>query len=490
MPDVYFSDIFDVDPQELDAYGTFNISLVSDLPLFIDPFLLFNSSQPAYQELHAKIIEYMLFLKNKAQSEQDDGMLKAWYVFKEVGQNWLGFSVMGNKGHGLGMDFARSLNENLHVIFHEFGREQITRSSHLEKLCLIKNGVGRDCISDFTTNLIKEYLLEYTEVFTEEHVDESLRDRVRIPRTRFNYETETWEECTYLLPFFNGDFVLLTPKDLLTKDDTWINRNDLLDRFERIPVAIPDPQLRAQVNNYFYNRLIVDEDGKEPSKAERRAAAASTINEYPEVIDYYIKYKEDHGDQAESVSNQKVAFCENVFVKNVKMFVAGLERMDFYTTANDSYTEAMNKISILKEYIENNDGYQLFYHQNERIGTEKDLQLLFGLVCHESSAFDVNREVNNGRGSVDFKISKGRADKTLVEFKLASNKMLKRNLAGQVQVYEKANKTTSSIKVILFFEEKEHVRATKILSELGLSEEANVVLIDAREDNKLSASRV
>lgn len=487
---VYFSDVFNVEPQELEAYGTFNISLVSDMPLFIDPFLLFNSRKPIYQKLHSKIIEYMLFLKQKAQNEQDEGMLKAWYVFKEVEQNWLGFSVTGNKGHGLGMEFARSLNENLRLIFREFGREQITRSSHLEKLCLIKSGVGRDCISDFTTNLIKEHLLEYTQEFAQEHIDESLTDEFRIPRTRFNYQTETWEERTYLLPVFNSDFVLLTPKDLLTKDDTWINRNDLLDEFDRIPIAIPNAQLRAQINNYFYSRLVVEEKDKGPTKEERRAAAAATIREFPEAIDYYIKYKEDNGDQAESISNQKVAFCESIFVENVKNFIAGLKHTDFFATENDSYTEAMHKIRILKEYIENNDGYQLFYHRNERIGTEKELQLLFGLVCHESSAFDVNREVNNGRGSVDFKISKGSMDKTLVEFKLARNKMLKRNLSGQVQVYEKANKTTSSIKVILCFEEKEYKRAIKIMNELGLLEDKNVVLIDARKDNKVSASKV
>jgi hypothetical protein len=42
--------------------------------------------------------------------------------------------------------------------------------------------------------------------------------------------------------------------------------------------------------------------------------------------------------------------------------------------------------------------------------------------------FDVNREVNNGRGPVDFKVSFGADDKSLIEVKLASNSSLKRNL--------------------------------------------------------------
>jgi hypothetical protein len=38
--DLYFSDHFQIKPQELEKYGAFNISLVADLPLFIDPFLI------------------------------------------------------------------------------------------------------------------------------------------------------------------------------------------------------------------------------------------------------------------------------------------------------------------------------------------------------------------------------------------------------------------------------------------------------------------
>lgn len=73
-----------------------------------------------------------------------------------------------------------------------------------------------------------------------------------------------------------------------------------------------------------------------------------------------------------------------------------------------------------------------------------------------ATIFDVNAEVNNGRGPVDFKISKGDLDKTLVEFKLASNSKLKQNIANQVQVYEAANNTNQSMKVILYFNEIEY----------------------------------
>src|SRR3546814_5862768 len=81
-----------------------------------------------------------------------------------------------------------------------------------------------------------------------------------------------------------------------------------------------------------------------------------------------------------------------------------------------------------------------------------------------ASPLDVNREVNNGRGPVDYKVSMGNADKTLVEFKLARNTKLKANLKSQVQIYEVANDTKSSITVILYFTDGE--RSEEHTSEL------------------------
>lgn len=127
-------------------------------------------------------------------------------------------------------------------------------------------------------------------------------------------------------------------------------------------------------------------------------------------------------------------------------------------------------------------------HKGKPIKKEKDLQLLFKLTWF-ATIFDVNSEVNNGRGPVDFKISKGDLDKTLVEFKLASNSKLKQNIANQVKVYEAANNTDHSMKVILYFNEIEHQRVINILEELNLLSDNNIILIDAC-NNKISASNV
>lgn len=482
---IYFSNYFGVSQEILDDYGAFNISLISDLPLFIDPFLLFNSSKPEYKELHESIIRYLSFLKRKSVlGNVDQGLIDAWYRFPEVSQNWFGFTTGGNRGSGLGKKFAGALNDNLYRLFGNFGTETVTRSSHLEKLCLIKEGVGRDNISDFTTNLIKDYLLKYTQEFAKKYISPELRQVFTVDKVHFNYTTETWDRGTFDLPAHRGDFVILTPREILTKDDTWINKDDLVKNFERIPNAIPDLQLRAQVNNYFSSRLPVDF-----KKADEQKAAYDTVRQFPQLIDYFIKYKEDNGDQAVNISSEKVAFSHEIYVAQFGALSEQLNReTDFYKIGGDTYEESMKRVQFLKDVIENRDGYKIFYFNEQPIRKEDDVHILYSLTWFATPS-DMNREVNNGRGPVDFKVSRGAKDKSLIEFKLASNPQLKRNLANQVEIYEKANDTKKSIKVIIYFTAEELSKTTGILNELGMPGKENIVLIDARKDNKPSASK-
>ena len=489
---IYFSDFFEISPEVVEDYGAFNVSLLADLPLFIDPFLLFNSNKTEYRSLHDEMISYLTFLREKAiAGGLSNGLIGAWYRFPEIKQTWLGFSASGNRGSGLGADFAMALHRNLHKIFTDFGSEKITQGSHLEKLCLIGDGVGKDNISDFTTNLIHGYLLDYTQEFAKNQIKEEYRRKVRAPKAQFNYVTETWEHGTYELPYINGDYVLLTPKDMLTKDAAWINKPDLFDHFDLIPPAIPDDQLRAQVNNYFLKALPKRKKEKreeEPTKKDKREAAALTIREFPQIIDYYIRYKEEHGDEAENISAWKVAESKRLYGEQFSQLSTALaQHTNFYGLKGDTYEEAFERVMFLKDEIENKDGYRLFYYKGQPIEREEDVQILYRLTWRATPS-DLNREVNNGRGPVDFKVSRGSRDKTLIEFKLAKNSQLKRNLQKQVKIYEDANNTKKSIKVILYFNVDQLNRVLNIMDELGIRKHKDIVLIDARNDNKPSAS--
>ena len=56
---VYFSEVFGIDEAVLEEYGAMNISLLNDIPLFIDPFLLYASDKEEYKALHEQY-----FVKN------------------------------------------------------------------------------------------------------------------------------------------------------------------------------------------------------------------------------------------------------------------------------------------------------------------------------------------------------------------------------------------------------------------------------------------
>lgn len=486
---IYFSDFFGINEDIVETYGAVNISLINDMPLFVDPFLLFNSEKESYQKIHNDIILYLLFLQEQAEKipNPPQGMLTAWYHFPEIKQTWLGFSLEGNSGKGLGNQFAINLHRGLRSIFKDFGKETITKSSHLEKLCLISPLVGRDKISDLTTNFTKKYILEYTENFAAKYLEAKQCKKFVIPKVEFSFKTMTWKSGEYLLPCYNNDYVLLTPRDMLTRDDTFINRTDMIRKLQDIAPSVEDSTLRFALNQYLSD--ILPRKKKEMSKKEKENAATLLIHEYPELIDYYIKYKEENEEQASSVSKQVVQEVIQLFDCQLRELVRLLfTKTEFYSTAGNSYDEAYRRVMYLKSVIENMDGYRIFYVNGKPIRKESDLQIMYRLVWYASD-FDVNREVNNGRGPVDFKVSKGSCDSTLVEFKLASNSKLRKNLENQVEIYKKANNTDRAIKVILYFTEEEYAKVINMLNDLNLNHCNNIVLINAI-GNKPSASTV
>jgi hypothetical protein len=481
-----FSDLFDVSPELVNDYGAFNISLVTDLPLFIDPFQLYGSDKEEYRELHEGIIRYLRYLRDEAASrELNQEMLSSLFRFSEVSQTWLGFSKEGNKGRGLGWAFAKALNDNMSSVFQDFGRETnpITKGRHLEKLTLFSSGVGRDMISDFTTNLIKDFLLSYTEEFARRHIRTSRCQNVWVNRAVFDYDSGVWLRKSYLLPYIDRDFVILTPADMLTKDETWICRSDMLRRFDELPNAIGDSELRENLNRHMQAKL-----GNRPTKEDREEALASALHLFPELMDYYIRIKEDTAEEALTVSQLGREKSEFLFIRQCGRLRTELaDTTDFYSSRPKTIDEVHDRVRYLKHIIEDCGGHRLFYDGTVPIRRESDLQLYFKLTCYGTRS-NVSAEGNDGRGPADFILSYGAKDKSIVEFKLASNKKLRRNLENQLPTYMKASDASDGIYVILFFTAQEESKVSDILSELSLTDNPRVVLIDGRSDNKPSAS--
>lgn len=483
-----FSSYFNVDHNLIESYGALDISLINDLPLFIDPFLLFCSDKLEYKEIHRKIVQYILFLKDQVSHRDslDESMYRALLSFPEVKQNWLGFCENGNSGRGMGIDFAKGLFDGLRTVFSDFGTEAMLESPHVEKFSLIRPNIGKDKISDFTANFSKEYLLEYTQNFAKQHIDGSKLQVVNVDRVVFDYELKRWMPKSFTLPMFNGDYVLLTPRDILTREDTFINRSDMIASAYEFAPSIGDEALRFSFSEFLHSVLS---DAKR-KKREKDDAIAGFIVKHPEIVNYYLKFKESRKEKARLVSNEQVESVDQFFIDAAAVLSREISKeTPFYETPPSSFSAARDRVFYLKHAIEDNDCYKLLWRNGEAPSKESDLQLMFKLVWYGAS-HDVNREVNNGRGPVDYTVSKGSADKTIVEFKLAKNTKLKQNLENQVEVYKRANNTDSSITVIVFYNESEQAKVERVLNELGLTGNDHIVLIDARRDNKQSASNV
>ncbi|KLV05353.1 hypothetical protein ABT56_11555 [Photobacterium aquae] len=456
---VYFSDFFDVDEALIDAYGAFNPSLLNDLPLFIDPFLLYINDDDELRNLHNEVINYVAFLKEQANEKDiNSAELQAWFMFPEVRQNWFGYSEVGCGGHGLGKDFADSLNNNLNTIFMDFGDETVTKESHLEKLCLIKDGVGKDTISDFTTNLIKQFLLEYTQKFSAENIDKKYLSAHMVKKVYFDYDKKKWMPKEYILPTYNDDFVLLTPKSILTKDKTWINKADLLSRFDGIVDAMPNHELREKINDYLSKCL--PEDYK---NSDYKEAIKSTISKYPEYIDYFIKSKEDGYKEARLTSDVKVADIEKLYIENLREIYSQLSKTEFYDMSNETFDELYMKAQLFKDVIESRGGYKLVFTNQSKITKEAELRLLIKLVF---------------LAQVKHKYQLNLSDR--LSFKLASNPVLKQSIGKKLKEEEGLDDNDKSIFAIVFYSDKEFNRVTNILKDLRASLSKTLFMIDAR----------
>ena len=484
---VYFSDFFGIEHSVVEGYGALDVSLIADMPVFIDPFCLFASDKKEYNHLHQRIIEYLRFLRDMSENPTSRlaGVIKHFFAFPEFPYTYMGFCSIGSSGHGLGMRFANALRNNLSGILGSFGTEQVSEASHLEKLCVICEGVGVDCISDFTTNLIKDFLLEYTQEFSEKCLRRDQCDWFTVQHAWFDFAKHDWRSGEYLLPKWKGHYVVLVPKDILTKDDTWINKKDLVHDLRRIPDSIGNEELKGKFIALLND--ILDEKKKYTTE-QKDLKIIQFCKEYPEAIDWYIKGKETRKDEAREKSAIGVATVTRCLFDEPRLLRKQLTDDGFYSLPMTSLDEVLEKARFFKHAIESRDVYRIFYDKEGRHISEKMVQLVFRLVWVDSE-WDINPEPNSGRGPADFVVSLGANDKCVVEIKLASNSHLEKNLRNQLDIYKSANATSHGVFIIVYTSDKEEQRMDAILTKLGLNNSPYIVTIDARP-NKVSASKV
>jgi hypothetical protein len=131
--------------------------LDADLPLAIDPFLLYKSRREDLKEAHGRLVAMF----NKAIEVFRQGDLeraKDLVTFPEVAEIRLGYAEESIVGTGIG-----EVLSGLVIDVLKASPALVERGlKHIEELQLFSVGIGPDRISDATAGVLKPFLVEYT----------------------------------------------------------------------------------------------------------------------------------------------------------------------------------------------------------------------------------------------------------------------------------------------------------------------------------------
>lgn len=128
-----------------------------DLPLCIDPFLLYRSRRPELREAHALLISvfdaaFQAFRDGNNQRARD------LVDFPEARAIRLGYASNSDEGRGIGKQmgpiFVGALEESPDLVKRGF--------KHVEELQLLAEHIGPDRISDLAGNVLRGFLAKYT----------------------------------------------------------------------------------------------------------------------------------------------------------------------------------------------------------------------------------------------------------------------------------------------------------------------------------------
>jgi hypothetical protein len=129
-----------------------------DIPVGIDPFLLYKSRDPVLRELHAQLLD-VFNAGIKAVANGDLAEARRIFDFPEVAAIGFGYTQRGKRGSGVGDRLSGLVIET--VVASPSLQERGVR--HVEEMQLLSAGIGPDRVSDIAANVLKRFLIEYTQ---------------------------------------------------------------------------------------------------------------------------------------------------------------------------------------------------------------------------------------------------------------------------------------------------------------------------------------
>ncbi|HEX2554927.1 MAG TPA: hypothetical protein VHL98_14600 [Microvirga sp.] len=128
-----------------------------DIPLYVDPFLLWRSPSQQDQALHTALINAFNHLGYLAQQGQREKAVSMLIIASECDEVGLGSSA-NRRGKRIGRDKA----EEIIRLFDDIPRYKARGFRHFEEIQFFIDGVSKDRISDIACSYLKSFLIDFT----------------------------------------------------------------------------------------------------------------------------------------------------------------------------------------------------------------------------------------------------------------------------------------------------------------------------------------
>ncbi|MGY4691009.1 hypothetical protein [Salibacterium sp. K-3] len=472
-----FSEIHEIQKDSTDTW--FDPILDVDTELFIDPFLLFEYEKAPFTQTHNKIIHFFNeAFKLGAKSSRSKGSiienkLQRMVTFPEVDEICLGYSGNSTGGSGTGEGFSESIVSSIHNAIN-IG---VQNFNHFEEIAILESGIGRDRISDICANIIKDELIEYTQNICYKYSIPTENFNVRT----FNYKFLIWQKKEYLLPQnpYNKKPLLLVPQNIL-KDLPSIGPDNFIDWAWSTENEILRNDFNFEIKSQISKENIID-----------------IATQRTDLVEKFISYVEQQGSSSYDLERDK-NLVYRWYELSKKISEEYSIKLDIPREEKELKDFVCKLIESFNNNIVNNAGYKLLWNDKPRVPRKEEIsQLLFYGISKEHcriNNIDMSREVDAGRGPVDFKFSNGYSSRVLIEVKRASSSKLDQGLEQQLPQYLKSEEVNIGYYVVIVQRDEERSKvnalkeeAKKISEKLG--KDIQVFLIDAT-DEKPSASNL
>lgn len=218
-----------------------------DIPLYVDPFLMWRSPSQQDVALHGALITAFNHLGQLAVSGNQDEAISALITASECDEVGLG-SSRTRRGKRIG----RAKAEEILAIFRRIPRYATHGVAHIEELQFFVEGISKDRISDFACNFLKSFLIDFT-------IDQCNRLGIPLePKTVPNVwdpRSRSFTDVTTHLPIDPTDDspLLLVPKRWL-RFVPWISYEEYFENYCPQDDISHEPEDLTRVEVLNYNR--------------------------------------------------------------------------------------------------------------------------------------------------------------------------------------------------------------------------------------------